>query len=66
MAQKISESELVLMKIIWQNGGSALYSHIMEELEKRQEPVEEQHCIDAAFPAGRERVFEDQEDRQAE
>lgn len=34
MAQQISESELVLMKIIWKNGGAALYSFIMEELEK--------------------------------
>lgn len=34
--QQISESELALMKIIWKNGGSALYSHIMEELEKEQ------------------------------
>ncbi len=34
MIQKISESELVLMKIIWKNGGAALYSFIMEELEK--------------------------------
>lgn len=32
--QQISESELVLMKIIWRNGGAALYSLIMEELEK--------------------------------
>lgn len=34
--QQISESELVLMKIIWRNGGAALYSFIMEELEKEQ------------------------------
>ncbi len=34
MAQKISESELTLMKIIWKNKGAALYSLIMEELEK--------------------------------
>lgn len=34
MAQQISESELILMKIIWKNGGSALYSLIMVELEK--------------------------------
>lgn len=34
MAQQISESELTLMKIIWQNGGTALYSFIMNELEK--------------------------------
>ena len=34
MAQQISESELVLMKIIWKNGGAALYSLIMKELEK--------------------------------
>ena len=32
--QQISESELVLMRIIWGNGGTALYSFIMEELEK--------------------------------
>ena len=34
MTGQISESELVLMKIIWKNGGAALYSLIMEELEK--------------------------------
>ena len=34
MARQISESELVLMKIIWKQGGAALYSIIMEELEK--------------------------------
>ena len=34
--QQISESELVLMRIIWGNGGAALYSFIMEELEKEQ------------------------------
>lgn len=32
MARQISESELILMKIIWKNGGTALYSLIMEEL----------------------------------
>lgn len=34
--QQISESELVLMKIIWRNGGSTLFSHIIEELEHEQ------------------------------
>lgn len=34
--QQISESELILMKIIWKNGGTALFSHIMAELEKEQ------------------------------
>ena len=34
MLQQISESELVLMKIIWKNGGTALYSFVMDELEK--------------------------------
>lgn len=33
MAQQISESELILMKIIWKNGGKALYSIIMDALE---------------------------------
>ena len=32
--QQISESELILMKIIWKNEGAALYSFIMDELEK--------------------------------
>ena len=32
MAQQISDSELELMKIVWANGGTALYAHIMEEL----------------------------------
>ena len=36
MMQQISESEAVLMKIIWDNGGCALYSYIMEELEKKE------------------------------
>ncbi len=36
MAQQISESELVLMKIIWKNGGTALYALIMEELAKEK------------------------------
>lgn len=36
MPQQISESELVLMNIIWKNGGTALYSFIMEELEKEK------------------------------
>ncbi len=31
---QISESELVLMKIIWKKGGTALYAFIMEELDK--------------------------------
>ena len=34
--QQISESELVLMKIIWGNGGTTLYSFIMEKLEKER------------------------------
>ena len=34
--QQISESELVLMKIIWKNGGTALYSFVMDELEKEK------------------------------
>lgn len=32
MLQQISESELVLMKIIWKNGGTALYSQVIEQL----------------------------------
>lgn len=34
MIQPVSDSELELLKIIWSNGGSALYIHIMEELSK--------------------------------
>ncbi len=36
MLQQISESELTLMQIIWQNEGQALYSQIMEQLETQQ------------------------------
>lgn len=34
--QQISESELVLMKIIWKNEGRALLSFIMDELVREQ------------------------------
>ena len=34
MIQQVSDSELELMKIVWANGGTALYAHIMEELTK--------------------------------
>ena len=34
MIQQISDSELELMKIVWANGGTALYASIMEELTK--------------------------------
>lgn len=34
MQQQISDSELELMKIIWGNGGTALYAFIMSELDK--------------------------------
>ncbi len=32
MIQQVSDSELELMKIIWANGGAALYARIMAEL----------------------------------
>lgn len=35
MLQKISDYELELMKIIWANGGTALYSEIADNLEKK-------------------------------
>ena len=34
MIQQVYNSELELMKIVWANGGRALYAHIMEELSK--------------------------------
>lgn len=34
MLQQISDSELILMKIVWAAGGSAKYAFIMEELAK--------------------------------
>ncbi len=36
--QQISESEYILMKIIWENRGAALYSHIITQLEKDKNP----------------------------
>lgn len=34
MIPQVSDSELELMKIVWANGGTALYAYIMEELSK--------------------------------
>ncbi len=34
MIPQVSDSELELMKIVWANGGTALYAHIMDELSK--------------------------------
>lgn len=34
MTSQVSDSELELLKIIWADGGTALYAHIMEELSK--------------------------------
>lgn len=34
MQGQISDSELEIMKMIWENGGTALYAHIMEKLEQ--------------------------------
>ena len=34
MIQQISASELELMRIVWARGGTALYAHIIEDLEK--------------------------------
>ena len=36
--QQISEYELILMKIIWNNGGTALYAEIDSSLEDRGTP----------------------------
>ena len=36
--QQISEYELILMKIIWNNGGTALYAEIVRALEDRGTP----------------------------
>lgn len=33
--QQMSESELVLMRIIWEKGGTAMFAEIMEELERQ-------------------------------
>lgn len=35
MTQQVSDFELELMKIIWENGGTALYAEITEVLEKK-------------------------------
>ena len=36
--QQISEYELILMKIIWNNGGTALYAEIVRALEDKGTP----------------------------
>ena len=47
--QQISESERVLMKIIWKKGGKALYSEIMEELKNEQNEWKKIQCL-RCFP----------------
>ena len=52
MTQQISDSELELMKIIWGNGGTALYAQIMEALSKKDEPGRKtplSHCYRASL-----------------
>jgi BlaI family penicillinase repressor len=34
--QQISESELILMRIIWDKGGTAMFAEIMEELDRQE------------------------------
>lgn len=34
MTPQVSDSELELMKIVWANGGTALYAHIMDEVSR--------------------------------
>ncbi len=66
MAQKISESELVLMKIIWKNGGAAFILPHHGGIGKRQKRMEEQHRTHFAFPSGRKKVLESEKNRQKE
>ena len=35
MLQQVSDFELELMKIIWENGGTALYAEIVEKLDSK-------------------------------
>lgn len=39
MIQQISDFELELMKVIWENGGTALYAEITSSLEKKGLPA---------------------------
>ncbi len=57
MAQQISESELVLMKIIWKNGGAALYSLIMEELEKDKNEWKNNTVLTLLFRLGEKKYL---------
>lgn len=57
MAQQISESELVLMKIIWKNGGAALYSFIMEELKKDKNEWKNNTVLTLLFRLGEKKFL---------
>lgn len=50
MIQQVSDSELKLMKIIWEDGGAALYARIMD-VRKNQENIDKKirlllYCLD--------------------
>ena len=45
MIQQVSDSELELMKIIWENGGMALYADIMEKLAQTGRTWQKNTCL---------------------
>lgn len=66
MLQQISESELTLMQIIWQNEGHALYSQIMEQLAAQQNDWKKKHSADPTFAPGGKRLPAHQQNRPAQ
>lgn len=52
MIPQISDAELVLMKLLWRQGGSALYAELMEAPGHRRPGLAEEHRHHPAGPAG--------------
>ena len=48
--QQASDYELELMRVIWENGGSALYAEITAALEKKRNYLDQKYGYHAVIP----------------
>lgn len=49
MIQQVSDFEFELMKIIWENGGTALYAEIVQALENKGTPATKNTIVSLLF-----------------
>lgn len=63
MIQQVSDSELELMKIIWENGGMALYANIMEKLAQTGRTWQKKYGHDSSFTSRGKRIIKNEQNR---